>query len=136
MVSFAGFYPSEAPKYSCVVCIKKSGLPASGGGQAGPVFSEIAQFVMAKGVFRPASAAADSTSVFEAPEPTPIPEVEKGKIPDVQGLGARDAVSLLEQQGLRVKLHGQGKVHSQSLPAGSVAVEGQTITLELKVKSE
>ena len=136
MVSFAGFYPSEAPKYSCVVCIKKSGLPASGGGQAGPVFSEIAQFVMAKGVFRPASAAADSTSIFEAPEPTPIPEVEKGKVPNVQGLGARDAVSLLEQQGLRVKLHGQGQVHSQSLPAGSAAVEGQTIALELKVKNE
>ena len=43
MVSFCGYFPSDDPKYSCIVCIKKQGLPASGGGQCGPVFSEISQ---------------------------------------------------------------------------------------------
>ncbi len=133
MVSFAGFYPSEDPKYSCVVCIKKSGLPASGGGQAGPVFSELAQFVMAKGVFREASEAADSTSVFEKPKAAPLPQTEKGIVPDVQGLGLRDAVRLLEAQGLNVRVGGQGSVKSQSIAPGSKAVKGQTIRLQLSV---
>ncbi|MBP5771769.1 MAG: transpeptidase family protein [Bacteroidaceae bacterium] len=132
MVSFAGFYPSEEPKYSCVVCIKKSGLPASGGGQAGPVFSELAQYVMAKGVFRQATEAADSTSTFEMPQPKVLPAAEEGIVPDVSGLGVRDAVGLLESCGLKVRVSGQGRVKSQSIPAGSQAVKDQTITIELK----
>ena len=34
LVSFCGYFPSEAPKYSCIVAIQKSGLPASGGEMA------------------------------------------------------------------------------------------------------
>ena len=132
MVSFCGFYPSEKPQYSCIVCIKKSGLPASGGGQCGPVFSELAQFVMAKGVFRETQEAADSTSIFEAPAPMEIPVSEDGLIPDVTGLGIRDAVSILEPLGLTVKVRGQGRVVKQTIPAGEKAIKGQSITLELK----
>jgi cell division protein FtsI (penicillin-binding protein 3) len=134
MVSFCGFYPSEAPKYSCIVCIKKSGLPASGGGQCGPVFSELAQYVMAKGVYRNAEEAADSTSVLERPEPAAMPEIEDGIVPNLKGLGAREAVSIAEKQGLNVKLHGQGRVAGQNIPAGAKAVKGQTITLELRTE--
>lgn len=132
MVSFCGFYPSEAPKYSCIVCIKKSGLPASGGGQAGPVFSELAQYAMSKGVFRPAEAAADSTSIFAQPQPSALPEVKEGYVPDTRGLGARDAVKLLEAQGLKVKIKGHGHVKSQSLPEGAKAEKGASITLEMR----
>lgn len=64
LISFCGYYPSDKPKYSCIVAIQKYGLPASGGGHCGPVFSEIAQSVMAKGVFREVVEASDSTSVF------------------------------------------------------------------------
>ena len=136
MVSFCGFYPSENPKYSCIVCIKKSGLPASGGGQCGPVFSELAQYVMAKGIFREPAEAADSTSVLQAPEPVKPEMTETGTIPDVSGLGARDAIRLLESVGLNVRLHGQGRVQKQSIPAGSKSVRGQTITLELGMKKK
>lgn len=136
MVSFCGFYPSENPKYSCIVCIKKSGLPASGGGQCGPVFSELAQYVMAKGIFREPAEAADSTSVLQAPEPVKPEMTETGTIPDVSGLGARDAIRLLESVGLNVRLHGQGRVQKQSIPAGSKPVRGQTITLELGMKKK
>lgn len=131
MVSFAGFYPSENPQYSCVVCIKKSGLPASGGGQAGPVFSELAQYVMAKGVFRPADEAADSTSVLERPLSPAMPDTMEGKVPDVRGLGVRDAVALLESQGMKVKLQGQGRVHSQSTAPGTKVTKDQVVTLLL-----
>lgn len=136
MVSFCGFYPSENPKYSCIVCIKKSGLPASGGGQCGPVFSELAQYVMAKGIFREPAEAADSTSILQAPEPMEPEMTETGTIPDVSGLGARDAIRLLESMGLNVRLHGQGRVLKQNIPAGSKPVRGQTITLELGMKKK
>lgn len=132
MVSFAGFYPSENPQYSCVVCIKKSGLPASGGGQAGPVFSELAQYVMSKGVFRPADEAADSTSVLERPLPPTIPDTVEGQVPDTRGLGVRDAVALLQSQGMKVKVLGQGRVHSQSAAPGTKAVKDQVVTLDLR----
>jgi cell division protein FtsI (penicillin-binding protein 3) len=134
MVSFCGFYPSESPKYSCIVCIKKSGLPASGGGQCGPVFSELAQYVMAKGVFRNAEEAADSTSVFEMPDAVEMPELQEGVMPDVTGLGARDAVAALESLGLKVRLVGRGLVQKQNIAAGAHLTDGQTVTLSLSDK--
>lgn len=136
MVSFCGFYPSEAPKYSCIVCIKKSGLPASGGGQCGPVFSELAQYVMTKGVYRQPYEAADSTSILTRPETAEKPEIQCGIMPDLTGQGAREAVAMAEQQGLVVRLHGQGHVVRQNIPAGAKVVEGQTLTLELSMATE
>lgn len=52
-------------------------------------------------------------------------------IPDVRGMGAKDAVYLLESLGLRVRLSGIGTVVSQSLPNGAYAEKGKTIILTL-----
>jgi cell division protein FtsI (penicillin-binding protein 3) len=152
MVSFCGYFPSDDPKYSCIVCIRKRGLPASGGGQCGPVFSEISQYIMSRDSMRSAVAAADTNSVF-------VPEVTKGskrraeaivegmglqkkqlnlvdadtaplkKVPDVTGMGVKDAVYVLQQRGLRVRINGCGEITRQDIPAGSDAVKGKTITL-------
>ncbi len=133
MISFCGYFPSDAPKYSCIVCIKKHGLPASGGGQCGPVFSEISQLVMNQGVYRDPSEAADSTSIFTpvyAKKPTQ--PVKSNEVPDVKGMGARDAVFCLQKAGMKVKLHGTGLVHEQSIPAGTKNAKGRTIALNLK----
>lgn len=51
-------------------------------------------------------------------------------IPDVRGMGARDAVYLLENAGVRVKVAGTGKVKTQSIPPGSKA-KGQTVMIYL-----
>ena len=152
MISFCGYFPSDDPKYSCIVCIRKSGLPASGGTMCGPVFSEISQFIMSRDSMRSAIAAADTNSVF-------TPEVTKGnkrraeaivegmglskkqlnlveedtvalnKVPDVTGMGAKDAVFALQKRGLRVRINGCGQITKQDIPAGSVAVKGKQITL-------
>lgn len=53
-------------------------------------------------------------------------------VPNVRGMGAKDAVFLLEGRGLIVRLNGKGKVTSQNIPPGSTARKGQTITLTLK----
>ena len=53
-------------------------------------------------------------------------------IPDVRGMGARDAIYLLEKSGLKVNLVGAGKVVSQSLLPGHKLVKGTTVTLTMK----
>jgi len=53
-------------------------------------------------------------------------------VPDVRGMGARDAVYLLGTRGLFVNMVGYGKVESQSIPPGSYYNRGQTIGLQLK----
>lgn len=55
-----------------------------------------------------------------------------GTVPSVVGMGAKDAVYLLESKGLKVRLNGIGKVRSQSIAGGSRLVRGQTITLTLR----
>lgn len=135
MVSFCGYYPSEAPRYSSIVCIVKRGLPASGGGQCGPVFSQISQFVMAQSLDRDAKEAADSLSVY-----TPTKKKSRSKadatddkhVPDVTGMGARNAVYVLKKRGLRVKLHGTGTVKEQSIAAGTKITNPTTISLTLE----
>ena len=59
-------------------------------------------------------------------------ELVPGKVPNVRGMGARDALYLMESAGLRVNLIGSGKVISQSINAGNNAVRGSTVTLTLK----
>lgn len=53
------------------------------------------------------------------------------QIPDVTGMGARDAVYLLETAGLKVQIRGKGQVKRQSLPPGSKAKRGSNCIIEL-----
>ncbi len=55
----------------------------------------------------------------------------KNAMPDVMGMGLKDAVYLLENKGLKLALQGKGKVVSQSLIAGTNFSKGQKITLFL-----
>lgn len=175
LVSFCGYFPSEAPKYSCIVAIQKPGLPASGGLMAGSVFGEIAERVYARNLALDVKEARDSISIL-------IPNVKNGDlkqaqmvltdlhipfiwkktsdykdkfdwgythqsnisvnlikqglqkniVPDVIGMGAKDAVYALEKAGLRVTLSGIGKVESQSIQCGTRTIKGQTIKISLK----
>ena len=175
-LSFAGYFPADDPLYSCIVCIKKTGLPASGGGMSGVVFHHIAEGVMARHLKMSVADAHDENSVV-------IPDVKNGNIaaaslvlsdlgirtnshwsgsyapgnpiwgraerrrgdvkllktrlsdttvPDVVGMGAKDAVFLLETYGLRVSLQGRGKVVRQSLPAGSAISKNSVCVLTLE----
>ncbi|MBQ7823741.1 MAG: transpeptidase family protein [Bacteroidaceae bacterium] len=53
-------------------------------------------------------------------------------VPQVVGMGARDATYLLESAGLKVLISGKGRVSSQSIKSGTKAIKGQTIVLTLK----
>ncbi|MDP4285894.1 MAG: penicillin-binding protein [Bacteroidota bacterium] len=55
----------------------------------------------------------------------------KDKIPDVKGLGLKDAVYLLENMGLKVMVSGKGKVIYQSIAQNSEFNKGQSIKIQL-----
>jgi cell division protein FtsI (penicillin-binding protein 3) len=58
-------------------------------------------------------------------------EFSPKQVPDVTGMGARDATYILENKGLRVIVQGKGIVKRQSIPAGSDSVKGKVIVLNL-----
>ncbi len=52
-------------------------------------------------------------------------------IPDVRGMGLKDALYVLENNGLTVQINGKGKVVGQSINAGTPVSKGQSIVLYL-----
>ena len=136
VASFAGFFPAEEPKYSCIVVIhdpdKKKGY--YGATVAAPVFKEIAQKIYT-------TTPIDNQSVKDKTEFAAIDKdyknydkklsKEYSLIPNVEGMNGMDAVSLLENIGLKVEFSGVGKVNYQSLKKGEKLVKGKTIVLKL-----
>jgi cell division protein FtsI (penicillin-binding protein 3) len=57
-----------------------------------------------------------------------------GVVPDVNGMGIRDAVYLLEKAGYKVTFSGKGKVNKQSVEPGIFVNRGTVINLELSQK--
>ena len=175
LLSFVGYFPSDAPKYSCMVAIQKSGYPASSGWSA-KVFNRIAERIYARDLTDNLLHAVDTVSerlpkvksgdienakyVLDALGVHNVVQLDEqgqddfvfGKVyskgmdlmesvayeqserlvPDVRGMGAKDAVYLLESKGLKVHLSGVGKVYHQSLPHGTLIRKGQAIELKLK----
>ena len=152
-LSFAGYFPADNPKYTCIVCIKKSGLPASGGGMSGVVFHHIAEGVMAQNLKRSVDDAHDETSVMtpevkggdiaasdyvlrqlgvKAGNSIDDRKTSKSTVPSVIGMGARDAVYQLESRGVKTRLKGRGRVKSQSIYAGTAIKQGMVCDLVLE----
>ncbi len=59
--------------------------------------------------------------------------IRDGLVPNVKGMGARDAIYVLESLGLKVNIRGRGFVKEQSLAPGTSFRKGNTITLNLSV---
>ena len=57
---------------------------------------------------------------------------DRGVMPDVRGMGLKDALFLLESRNLRVRFSGQGAVIRQSIAPGSRISPGATVALTLK----
>ena len=63
--------------------------------------------------------------------PRTIPSDGSDMGPNVLGMGLKDALYILENRGLRVRVQGNGMVRRQSLQPGSRAFHGSTIVIEL-----
>jgi cell division protein FtsI (penicillin-binding protein 3) len=57
--------------------------------------------------------------------------IKPGMVPNVVGMGLRDAMYLLESCGLQVRANGTGTVRRQSIPPGTRANTYSAITIEL-----
>ncbi len=169
--SFAGYFPADRPKYSCIVVVNgPSNNVYYGNVVAGTVFKDIADRVYATGLdmmderveklpdsgvlpYSKGGTKEDLQTVFETLNVTIEGEdVESdwistqaqehkvnfsrktfasGLVPNVKGMGAKDAVSLLENMGLKVIVSGRGRVIGQSINAGSRIKRGARIFIKL-----
>jgi cell division protein FtsI (penicillin-binding protein 3) len=57
--------------------------------------------------------------------------VKKKVMPNVRGMGLKDALYLLENMGVKVTVTGKGKIAAQSVPPGTELAKGVTVLLEL-----
>lgn len=171
--SFVGYFPADAPKYSCIVVV--NGPTTSGyygNVVAGPIFKEIADKIYSnrlelqqdtrladlEGPRTPVSlsghagdlrlamrtlnvrledltdtewATTQAGDSAVAMQPRAVPSKAQGLVPNVLGMGLKDALYILENRGLRVRFEGAGMVRKQSLPPGTRAGQGSTIVIEL-----
>lgn len=133
--SFVGYFPADKPKYSCIVVVHKPNVEAGyyGADVAGPVFKRIAQKIYTD--------APSTNEVKQLDNNIPSQEKSYNKLydiktsehimPNVKGMPVMDAIVLLENLGLKVKVTGRGKVVRQSIDKGQRFNKNQVITLEL-----
>jgi cell division protein FtsI (penicillin-binding protein 3) len=135
--SFVGYFPAENPKYSCIVVVHKPDARNKGyygADVAGPVFKRIAQKIFT-----------DAPSTNEIKnlnkkiavqeknyrDSDPKAQTVKNTIPNLKGMPGMDAVALLGNLGVKVKVKGIGKVKKQSIPAGGTISKNTLMLLEL-----
>lgn len=134
--SFAGYFPADDPKYSCIVVIHKPDKKIGyyGNVVAAPVFKKIAQKIYTDTPIidevldlhsQHTIVKADYENYFE------IAQKYKTIMPDLKGMPVMDAITLLENMGMKVKIVGSGKVKKQSVAKGVKLKLNQTIILEL-----
>nr|WP_294774079.1 penicillin-binding protein [uncultured Flavobacterium sp.] len=135
--SFVGFFPAENPKYSCIVVVHKpntSGNNYYGADVAGPVFKRVAQkiFTDAPSTNEIKNLNKKIAKQEKAYNDYAVKSNTDGKtIPNVKGMSGMDAVALLENMKMKVKVVGFGKVKRQSIQPGSPLNKNQVIILEL-----
>jgi cell division protein FtsI (penicillin-binding protein 3) len=157
-LNFCGFFPADKPEYTCGVFVFRkaghTGTANGGGTMSAPVLREIAERVMAYQKTTRIEDLRDSLAIF-------VPDVktgnvaaadevldglrikgdslrgkdittEEGKVPNVVGMGAKDALYALESCGIKGHLNGFGKVHRQAIAPGADRKKGMTVELYLK----
>ena len=134
--SFVGYFPADNPKYSCIVVIHKPSTKVGfyGADVSGPVFKKIAQKIFTD---TPLIDEVESLEVKNASVENEyknfyeIAKTYKTVMPNVVGLPAMDALALLEnmQVNVKVKLQGNGVVKQQSTKEGIKLNNNQTIVL-------
>ncbi len=134
--SFVGYFPAKEPKYSCIVVVHKPNVQAGyyGADVAGPVFKRIAQKIYTDSpptnhVKSIESNVVSTEKKYE--QYTKMVNTVTSYVPNLNGMEGMDAIALLENLGVKVKVNGIGRVKSQSVKAGEKMGKNQTITLEL-----
>jgi cell division protein FtsI (penicillin-binding protein 3) len=135
--SFVGYFPADKPKYSCIVVVHKPSTANNnyyGADVAGPVFKRIAQKI-----FTDAPSTNEIKNINRLVQKQDVDyntyfkkSAKKDTLaPNLKGMSGMDAVALLGNLGVKVKVIGVGKVKKQSIKPGENLAKNTTITLEL-----
>ena len=135
--SFSGYFPAENPKYSCIVVIHKPSTKVGfyGADVSGPVFKRIAQKIYTD---TPITDEVSSLLVKNYEVDTEfeiyfdLAQNHKTIMPNVIGLPAMDALALLENMDVNVKIEllGSGTIKKQSIAKNIKLKNNQVILLE------
>jgi cell division protein FtsI (penicillin-binding protein 3) len=134
--SFAGYFPADNPKYSCIVVIHKpnKNIGYYGATVAAPAFKKIAQKIYTNTPIR------KNINQFEKAYEILDKQLTKSTkrkiksykyIPNVKKMAGMDAVALLENLGLKVRCEGTGKVAFQSIKPGESLKKYKSIYIKL-----
>ena len=134
--TFAGYFPADNPKYSCIVVIHEPDKSVGyyGADVSGPVFKSVAQKIYAS------SPIVDEVDVNDAENKNLEKDFQKyfaasnkkyDELPNVEGMSGMDAVSILENLGIEVEVKGNGKVKKQSIAKGTDLKKVNKIVLVL-----
>jgi cell division protein FtsI (penicillin-binding protein 3) len=145
-VSFVGFVPSRRPALTILVVIDTPRAASNyGGSVSAPIFKRVAEAALQQLGVPPsinpaphvvATAGRDAAESVERARaavvvPASAPVAGPGLMPDVRGLGAREAVRVLTGFGLQVRVQGAGVVVAQRPEAGSPIESGDWARLHL-----
>ena len=136
LATFVGFFPADSPKYSAIICLKSYLIRGSvyGGVLPAAAMREIVDALYAlepdwgheiESKVSVPQMALDREMPVQADAKNPV-------VPDVKGLGLKDAMYMIENSGLRCIYSGTGHVSSQIPQAGQKAPKGTTVTISLK----
>ena len=136
LATFVGFFPADNPKYSAIICLKSYLIRGSvyGGVLPAAAMREIVDALYAlepdwgheiESKVSIPQMALDREMPAQADAKNPV-------VPDVKGLGLKDAMYMIENSGLRCIYSGTGHVSSQIPQAGQKAPKGSTVTISLK----
>jgi cell division protein FtsI (penicillin-binding protein 3) len=130
--TFVCFFPAENPQYSAICTVYSVLSPESfyGGTIPAKAIREVVDGIYAidpywRQELEPSGTLPDMVPPAEA-------SAEEGMVPSLKGLGLRDAMQAIENNGLKCSYSGVGHVASQSPEAGKKLKKGQTVTIKLK----
>lgn len=134
--SFAGFYPSDNPKYTCYVMVSEPDVSKGfyGSTVAAPVFKEIAgkTFLKTPQNIEREMLVDRKVDLSKMTEPNVKIAVNQGRMPNVTGLTGKNIIPQLENAGYRVAYHGVGRIIEQFPSEGTVLNKNQRIYLKLQ----
>ena len=159
--SFVGYFPSENPKYSCIVVVTKpkKEIGFYGNVVAAPVFKELRDALFAEeavevpvfaediihsyvGTYeeinalhqvldRPSTLLKSKSLIYFQDNQFKALALKDQSMPNVEGMAAMDALYILENLGLEVQIEGKGLVKSQSIKPGIEIIENQKVALRM-----
>lgn len=135
--SFVGYFPADNPKYSCIVVIHEPDRDVGyyGADVSGPVFKKIAQKIFTD------TPLVDEIETLEVKVGSVEKEYQnyyetaktyKTIMPNLVGMPAMDALALLENMDVdvKVKINGSGIVKEQSVNKSTKLKNNQTVILK------